>query len=66
MNDSALVGIEDVGVFVEVDAVVAHSAFCEQRFEFGEEVGVATLVLFLVPWFEVHLERLSFHCSVIG
>ena len=61
-----LVGVEDIGVFIEVYAVVAHSAFGEQGFEFGKEVGMATLVLFFVPWFEVHLERLSFHCSVIG
>lgn len=59
-----LVGEQGVGLFVEVDAVVAHAALAEQGLEFGEEVGVAPFVLFFASGFQEHLEGFSFHGMV--
>lgn len=56
-----LVCIEGVAALVEVYAVVAHAALAEQGFEFGEEIGMMSLVLFLAAWFQVHFECFSFH-----
>ena len=59
-----LVGVERVGVFVEVNAVVAHAAFAQQTTQFGEQVGMTTLVLLFLSWVQEHLKCFSSHGNV--
>ena len=55
-----LIGKEDVGVFVPVDAVVAHALILDHLFEFGPN-GIMPLFVFLLKaWFEEHLECKTF------
>lgn len=58
-----LIGVEGVGVFVEVDAVVAYTALAQQATQFGEEIGMAALVLLFLSWVEEHFECFTSHKS---
>ncbi len=56
-----LIGVERVGIFVQIDAVVAYARIVQQLSQFGEEVLVTTFVFLLLSWIEEHLECHSFH-----
>ena len=59
-----LIAIQDVGILIPIDAVVAHTGILDLFRQLGPEGSMALLVLFLTAWLEEHLKGKSFHFEV--
>ena len=59
-----LITKQDVRVLVPIDAVVADAAVLNHLHQLRPDGSMATLVLFLTTWLQVHLKCKTFHITL--